>query len=99
MVTSSTLQSILTGEMDSTQQRLIGAVIRKAVAKGSKSEHEAVVLRTPEGGEYLLRRAGGNAFRDPELDRLVGSSIAADGLVTGQTFIMKRWRVEPAAKG
>jgi hypothetical protein len=85
--------------MDSTPQRLTGAVIRKAVAKGSKSEHEAVVLRTAEGSEYWLRRAGGNAFRDPELDRLVGSSITADGRVAGQTFIMKRWQVERAAKG
>ena len=85
--------------MASTQQRLTGAVLRKAVAQGSKSEHEAVVLRTPEGGEYVLRRTGGNAFRDPELDGLVGSSITGEGLVTGQTFIMTRWQVEPAAKG
>ena len=83
--------------MDSRHQRLTGAVIRKAVAKGSKSEHEAVVLRTPEGGEYILRCSGGNAFRDPQLDDLVGSTITADGLVTGQTFIMKVWNVDDAA--
>jgi len=84
--------------MNSSQQRLTGAVIRRAVAKGSKSEHEAVVLRTPEGDEYVLRRRGGNAFRDPELDNLVGSSISADGLVAGQTFIMHSWTPQTPRK-
>lgn len=84
--------------MELQQQRLTGAVVRKTVAKGSKSEHDGVVLLTPGGREYVLRRSGGNAFRNPQVDALVGSSITADGLVGGQTFIMKAWNVEPAAK-
>ncbi len=79
--------------MDAERQRLSGSVIRKAVAQGSKSEHDAVILRTPDGGEYILRRRGGNAFRDEQLDRLVGSSITADGIVAGQVFIMNSWDI------
>lgn len=75
-------------------QRLTGTVIRKSVAQGSKSERDAVVLRAQDGGEYILRRSGGNAFSDPQLDKLVGSSIAADGKVVGNIFIMDRWNTE-----
>lgn len=80
-------------------QRMTGTVIRKGVARGSKSERDAVVLQTAEGGEYILRRSGGNAFSDPQLDALVGSSITADGQVAGQTFIMKSWTVGGSGKG
>ncbi len=86
--------------MDTRIQRLTGIVIRKLVARGSKSEREAVVLQTSDNGEYILRRSGGNAFSDPDLDKLVGSSITADGqVVAGQTFIMKSWNVGDKAKG
>jgi hypothetical protein len=51
-------------------------------------------LRTQKGDEYVLRRMGGNAFRDEALDELVGATITATGLVAGQTFIMKDWTVE-----
>jgi hypothetical protein len=84
--------------MDAERQRLSGAVIRKLIAQGSKSEREAVILRTQDGGEYILRRRGGNAFSDAQLDKLVGSSIAADGLVAGQTYIMNNWNIEDEAK-
>ena len=72
-------------------QRKSGTVARKLVAHGSKSEREAVVLVTRDGAEFILRRKGGNAFSDPQLDELVGSSITADGHETGQTFIMTTW--------
>ena len=85
--------------MDAEPKRLSGTVIRKPVAVGSKSERAAVVLQTAEGGEYILRRSGGNAFSDPQLDALVGSSITADGqVVAGQTFIMKSWTLGGVAK-
>jgi hypothetical protein len=78
--------------MDVEHQRLSGTVIRKLVAAGSKSEHDAVVLRTPDGTDFILRRSGGNAFRDEQLDNLVGSSITAEGNVVGRVFIMNSWR-------
>jgi hypothetical protein len=71
-----------------------GRVISKRVAVGSKSEHEAVVLETGSG-EYVLRRAGGNPFYDPELDELVGKTIQATGTLHGYTLIMSRWEELP----
>jgi len=67
-----------------------GKVVKRAFAVGSKSEREAVMLTTA-AGDYVLRRAGGNAFQDPELDALVGQTIAAEGELHGYTLLMKQW--------
>lgn len=71
-------------------QSLTGEVTRDALASGSKSERDAVLLKT-DRGTFVLRRAGGNAFRDPELDELVGKRITATGEVHGYTFLMASW--------
>jgi hypothetical protein len=63
-----------------------GRVVRKLVGKGSKSEREAVVLRT-ETGDHILRRLGGNAFRDPELEKLVGKDVVCEGDVEDGTLL------------
>jgi hypothetical protein len=70
--------------------QLNGSVIRKLFAAGSKSEREAVILVT-EGGEYILRRKGGNPFFDEALEELVGKRIVCRGDLTGYTFIMTSW--------
>ena len=67
-----------------------GQVIRKQFAPGSKSEHPAVMLQTPDG-EYVLRIQGGNPFHDPRLEGLVGKRIVARGEIHGYTFLMKDW--------
>jgi hypothetical protein len=64
------------------------------VATGSKSERVAVVLRTKAGEQHILRRTGGHAFRDQVLEALVGKTVTATGVVTGQTFILEKWTVE-----
>ncbi len=69
-----------------------GSVIRKPFARGTKSEHEAVCLVSRQG-EFVLRRTGGNPFSDPELDKLVGQQIRAEGEVVGYTFLMSAWSV------
>jgi hypothetical protein len=69
-----------------------GDVVKKPFGTGSKSEREAVCLVT-DSGEYVLRRQGGNAFSDPELDKLVGKSISCEGIVTGYTLIINSWKV------
>jgi hypothetical protein len=74
-----------------------GKVVKKPFGVGSKSEREAVMLIT-DGGEYVLRRAGGNAFRDPELDRLVGKSVCCQGSLHGYTFFMSGWHELGKAK-
>jgi hypothetical protein len=73
--------------------QLRGEVAKRVVARGSKSEREAVVLITADA-EYVLRRTGGNAFADPELDALVGKTLRAEGTVHGYTFLMDRWQIE-----
>jgi hypothetical protein len=80
--------------MTDQQRQITGTVVRAPVATGSKSEHIAVVLRTKTGEQHILRRAGGNAFRDPALETLVGKTVTGTGVVTGQTFIMDKWKVE-----
>ena len=72
---------------------LQGRVVRKRVSTGSKSEHDALVLVTPEGQEYKLRRQEGNPFRDPELDALEGKRVECEGIVRDGQVIMTRWTV------
>jgi hypothetical protein len=76
--------------------RYSGKVVRQQFGAGSKSEHQAVVLLTPEGS-LKLRRAGGNPFHDPELDKLVGSEIVAEGELHQGQLLMTRWN-EVSAK-
>jgi hypothetical protein len=77
--------------MQPPRKRITGTVMRSRIAPGSKSDHVGVVLRTESGKEYILRRSGGNAFRDEALEELVGNTITGVGFVVGQTFIMKDW--------
>jgi len=77
--------------MQPQTQRIAGTVARALISPGSKSEHRGVVLRTARGDEFILRRAGGNAFRDETLEALVGTTITGTGTLVGQTFIMQNW--------
>ncbi|PWU19765.1 MAG: hypothetical protein C5B50_05765 [Verrucomicrobia bacterium] len=72
-----------------------GSIVKKAFGAGSKSEHDGVFLVTPER-EYVLRRRGGNPFRDPELEKLVGKKVRAEGSVLGDyTFLLSNIEVLP----
>jgi hypothetical protein len=79
--------------MQPETRKIIGTVMQALISPGSKSEHRGVVLRTARGDELILRRAGGNAFRDETLEALVGTTITGTGIVVGQTFIMQDWTV------
>jgi hypothetical protein len=70
--------------------RFEGRVVKKLFGRGSKSEHQAVVLET-DGDDLLLRRQGGNAFRDPVLEDLVGHRIRGIGRRAGYTLILTGW--------
>ena len=71
-----------------------GSVVRKRVAEGSKSDRLAVVMISDDdASEYILRRLGGNPFRDHELDRLVGRHLRCEGNLSGQTLILERYQV------
>lgn len=69
-----------------------GKVVHQKFAPGSKSEHDAVALMTPEGA-LKLRRAGGNPFHDPELEKLVGLEIVAEGEMHRGQLLLTRWDV------
>ncbi|HKB60606.1 MAG TPA: hypothetical protein VKC56_11240 [Gallionellaceae bacterium] len=69
-----------------------GEVFLTLYAPGSKSEHEAVMLRTPEG-DFLLRREEGNPFRDDTLRGLAGHRIRGWGRRIDSIFILGRWEV------
>jgi hypothetical protein len=68
-----------------------GLVVKERFGAGSKSDHDAVMLRTPSR-DYVLRRQGGNPFFDPELDKLVGKTISFDGSLYGYTLFISDWK-------
>jgi hypothetical protein len=78
-------------------EQLTGAVIKRPFGKGSKSEHDAVMLLTGEQ-RYVLRRQGGNPFQDPALDQLVGKTIQGTGIVNGYIFLLTDWKEVPTAE-
>ena len=69
---------------------LEGLVVRKRINVGSKSEHDATMLATKDG-DFKLRRQGGHAFSDPDVDALVGKRIKGKGFVSARQFIMESW--------
>jgi len=71
-------------------QEFTGKVTKRPFGAGSKSAHDAVRLDTADGS-YVLRRIGGNPFRDPELDGLVGKTIRCHGEVSGYALTMQDW--------
>jgi hypothetical protein len=64
-----------------------GSVVKKPFGVGTKSEHDAIFLVTKDK-QYVLRRQGGNAFEDPELEKLVGKRVRCTGTVTGYTLLI-----------
>lgn len=64
-----------------------GSVVKRPFGVGTKSEHDAIFLVTKDK-EYVLRRQGGNAFHDPELEQLVGKQVQCTGTVTGYTLLV-----------
>lgn len=82
--------------LSSEIMRVSGLVQRTAIGAGSKTEHTAISVITP-AGEYVLRRRGGNAFTDPELEKLVGKQVEFEGVLHGYTLIVAEW--QPVATG
>jgi hypothetical protein len=70
--------------------RCTGRVTKKRRNIGSKSEREAVTIES-DHGEFVLRVLGGNAYRDPRLEALVGKRIRCDGTPAGKTLLLTDW--------
>ena len=66
-----------------------GRVTESSYAKGSKSEHNAIFIETPDN-RYVLRRKSGHAFSDPHLKRYVGHEVECDGFLIGNTLLVER---------
>jgi hypothetical protein len=71
---------------------LRGQVVKRLFAAGSKSERQAVFLVTKRD-HYLLRQIGGNPYRDPELEQLVGKTIEAKGEIDDYIMLLSDWKV------
>lgn len=70
---------------------LHGRVERAALAQGTKSAHAGMVLVLADGSRHVLRRAGGNAFRDPYFEAMEGQAVCLRGRLRAGFFL-----VEPA---
>jgi len=71
-----------------------GRVERRRVGRGSKSDHDAVVLATDDN-LYVLRRRGGHAFKDQALDGLVGRVVEFEGELCDNTLHVTSWHEVP----
>jgi hypothetical protein len=74
---------------------IIGRVVKGPFAGESKSARDAVLIES-DAGEFVLRRAGGNPFRDPALDAMVVKTIRATVVAHGYTFLLSSWQEEGA---
>jgi hypothetical protein len=48
--------------------------------------------------QLVLRRRGGNAFRDQVLETLVGRRIRGTGSRSGYTFVLDQWEDDDEAR-
>lgn len=78
----------MNGDKKIKEVSLSGKVIRKKISRGSKSERNAVILKT-EDKEYVLRKLGGNPFHDASLELLVGKTITASGMLDRNLFLVR----------
>ena len=66
-----------------------GSVARAPFGGGSKSRHVAVWIDTGTS-RYVLRRKGGPAMGDKDLDRYVGHEVRCDGVLLEHTLLAER---------
>ena len=76
--------------MSQSKKTYKGKVVSRTTGRGSKSEHEAVMLET-RNKEYVLRIKGGNPFSNPQLDKLVGKTIKATGELADYVLFLEDW--------
>jgi hypothetical protein len=63
--------------------RVQGHARLETVRKGTGSEHDGVVLETPDGERLILVRLRGNPFDDPQTRALCGRTIEVEGYRVG----------------
>lgn len=73
---------------------LSGKVIRRPIARGSKSERCALYLQTATE-MYQLRKLGGNPFQDKGLEALAGKTVTVTGIITEQLLLAREIKEVP----
>ncbi len=62
------------------KETITGTVIVKTICRGSKSEHEATMIKTDQSGtDFVIRVKNGNPFHDEALDSFVGKRVSLEG--------------------
>ncbi|MFM2119753.1 MAG: hypothetical protein RL722_1221, partial [Pseudomonadota bacterium] len=70
-----------------------GRIERRLLARGSKSEHQGLVLVDEADGQaWPLRRRQGPAFGDQELAALEGQRVQVTGHLVDRLLLIDRWR-------
>ena len=85
------------GKKKSKEIELEGKVVMASFGEGSKSEHEAVCLRTANN-TFKLRRMEGNPFHDPELIKWIGKNIVACGILDDYLFVATELREKESSR-
>ncbi len=68
---------------------LRGHVKEDIFAKGSKSEHKAIFIKTADAN-YVLRRKIGPAYADSKLLRYVGHDVQCKGFLVNNTVLAEQ---------
>jgi hypothetical protein len=63
-----------------------GYIMRDVYGKGTKSERDAVFIKTDDA-RYILRRKTGPVFDDDELVQYIGHDAKCEGFLVGTTFL------------
>jgi hypothetical protein len=75
------------------EERLRGRLCLERADAGSKSERLALLLAVAGGDRLVLRRAGANPFRDPELEALEGQVLIVEGERRERYFLVRHYTV------
>ncbi|MFX1679755.1 hypothetical protein PV762_10995 [Mitsuaria sp. CC2] len=75
------------------EERLRAGLCRERADAGSKSERLALLLAVSGGDRLVLRRAGANPFRDPELEALEGQVLIVEGERRERYFLVRHYTV------
>ncbi|MCD2340937.1 hypothetical protein LRH25_11350 [Ideonella azotifigens] len=84
-----------TNDPNACTASLCGRLESAERARGSKSEHQATLLRDDAGDLHPLRRAGGSPFTDPALQALEGQRVNLHGQPRDGYFLIIRIEVLP----
>ena len=71
---------------------LRGILVQKAFGRGSKSEHQAIYIKT-EKADFVFRKKGTNPFENKELLELVGKTVEATGTINDYLFLAEEIKV------